>query len=68
MNGLAGVDGMKICIQVRVAGLPTLLLEVFTNTQYWHYYHYCQLCIPIYLLITSLCESYDASIYENRCQ
>ena len=32
------------------------------------YCHYCQLCIPKNLLITSSCESYDVSKHGNRCQ
>ena len=28
--------------------------RVFTNTQSWQCWHYCQLCIPIYLLFPTL--------------
>ena len=39
---------------------------VFTNTQNWQYWHYCQLCIHIHLQFTSLFVPYDLSIdYVN---
>ena len=42
---------------------PVRLCQVqigfFTNTQNWQHWHYCQLCIPIYLQFPSLFATYD---------
>ena len=40
----------------------------FTNAHTWQYWHYCQLCIPIYLRILSLFVTYDVSKCEIRYQ
>ena len=40
----------------------------FTNAQNWQKWHYCQLCIPIYLQLHSLFVPYDVNKYEIRYQ
>ena len=40
----------------------------FTNAQSWQYWHYCQLCNPIYLQFPSLFATYYVSKYEIRYQ
>ena len=43
-------------------------IKVFTNAQYWQYWHYCQICIPIYFQFSSLSAPYHVSKCEIRCQ
>ena len=43
-------------------------VDIFTKTQNWRYWHYCQLCIPIYLQFPSLFAQYGISKYEIRYQ
>ena len=40
--------------------------EFFTNTQSWQCWHYCQLCIPIYLQFSCLFASTDVGKCEIR--
>ena len=42
--------------------------EFFTNTQGWQCWHYCQLCVHIYLQFSSLFTTTDVSKYEIRNQ
>ena len=40
----------------------------FTKTQNWQYWHYCQLCIPIYMQFPSLFTPHDVSKCDIRYQ
>ena len=44
------------------------LIEVFTVTQNWQCWHYCQLCIPLCLQFSSLFAPTDINKLEIRNQ
>ena len=44
------------------------LFQFFINTQNWQYWHYCQLCITMYLQLRSFFAPCDISKCEIRCQ
>ena len=47
-----------------IAYFDPYTIAVFTNAQDWHYCHYWQLCIPIYLQFSSL----FTLIYVSKCE
>ena len=44
------------------------IFEFFTNTQGWQCWHYCQLCVPIYLEFSPLSTSTSVSKCKIRNQ
>ena len=52
--------------RVFLVTIPSLCF-VIIHSRFSQTHNIGQLCIPIYFLITSLCESYDVSKYGSRC-
>ena len=45
-----------------------MAVGVFINAPNWHYWHHCQLCMPIYFQFPSLFAIKDVKIDANRCK
>ena len=58
----------KFITAVRTEFTEQDTIGIFTNTQDWQCWHYCQLCIQIYLQFSFLFMTYDVSKCDIRYQ
>ena len=63
---MKGITISSLKKKTLISSFRTTLVGFFTNSHSWQYWHYCQLCIPIYLSFASSFATYYTSKLEIR--